>query len=136
VGAHDSSSIVLGKHPGRQALRSALQELGFTVDGHALNTAFKRFKELADQKTQVTVMDLEALLSDELSEQLASYALEWFHVEASLRRPPHAAVALRAPDGDVVEGNLTGDGPWTRSSARSTPPPAARRACASAGSTR
>jgi 2-isopropylmalate synthase len=36
--------------PGRHALKSALQELGFQVDGQALNTAFKRFKEIADRK--------------------------------------------------------------------------------------
>src|SRR3712207_9450041 len=42
VGIDDVSSIVLGKHSGRHALKAALQELGFTVDGQALSTAFKR----------------------------------------------------------------------------------------------
>src|SRR4051794_23194176 len=59
VGADDITSIVLGKHSGRHALKSALEELGFEVSGQALNTAFKRFKELADKKKQVTAMDLE-----------------------------------------------------------------------------
>jgi 2-isopropylmalate synthase len=111
VGVDDVSSIVLGKHSGRHALRSALQELGFTVDGQALNTAFKRFKEIADKKKHVTAMDLEALVTDELREEIASYALEWFDVEASSRRPPHATVAIRSPDGELVQGNFTGDGP-------------------------
>ena len=111
VGVDDVSSIVLGKHSGRHALKSALEELGFTVSGQALNTAFKRFKEIADKKKQVTAMDLEALVTDELREDVASYGLEWFDVEASSRRPPHATVAIRTPDGDVVQGNFTGDGP-------------------------
>ncbi len=111
VGVDDVSSIVLGKHSGRHALKSALEELGFTVSGQALNTAFKRFKEIADKKKQVTAMDLEALVTDELREDVASYGLEWFDVEASSRRPPHATVAIRTPDGDVVRGNFTGDGP-------------------------
>jgi 2-isopropylmalate synthase len=111
VGVDDSSSIVLGKHSGRHALRSALQELGFAVDGQALSTAFKRFKEIADKKKQVTAMDLEALVTDELRSELASYALEWFDVEASSRRPPHATVEIRRPAGDVVRGDFTGDGP-------------------------
>jgi 2-isopropylmalate synthase len=111
VGVDDVSSIVLGKHSGRHALKSALEELGFTVSGQALNTAFKRFKELADKKKQVTAMDLEALVTDELRAEMASYALEWFDVEASSRRPPHATVAIRTPDGDLVQGNFTGDGP-------------------------
>ena len=56
-------------------------------------------------------MDLEALVTDELRTEIASYTLEWFDVEASSRRPPHATVAIRTPAGDVVEGNFTGDGP-------------------------
>jgi 2-isopropylmalate synthase len=111
VGVDDTSSIVLGKHSGRHALKSALEELGFTVAGQALNTAFKRFKEIADKKKQVTAMDLEALVTDELRTEIASYSLEWFDVEASSRRPPHATVAVRTPDGDLVQGNFTGDGP-------------------------
>src|SRR4051812_40657382 len=111
VGADDSTSLVLGKHSGRHALKAALEELGFTVGGQTLNTAFKRFKEIADKKKQVTAMDLEALVTDELRAEIASYTLEWFDVEASSRRPPHATVAIRTPAGEVVQGNFTGDGP-------------------------
>ena len=68
--------------------------------GHALNQAFKRFKELADKKKQVTAMDLEALVTDELRADAAAYTLEWFDVEASTRRPPHATVSIVTPDGD------------------------------------
>jgi 2-isopropylmalate synthase len=56
-------------------------------------------------------MDLEALVTDELRDELAGYSLEWFDVEASSRRPPHATVAVRKPDGELVEGRFTGDGP-------------------------
>ena len=107
----EANQIVLGKHSGRHALRQALEELGFTVDGHALNTAFKRFKEIADKKKQVTAMDLEALVTDELREEVSSYQLEGFEVEASSKRPPHATVHVRLPDGEVVSGSFTGDGP-------------------------
>jgi 2-isopropylmalate synthase len=81
------------------------------VSGQVLNTAFKRFKELADKKKQVTAMDLEALVTDEFRDVMRAYALEWFDVEASTRRPPHARVAIRTPDDEVVEGDFTGDGP-------------------------
>src|SRR5204863_7344750 len=107
----DANSIVLGKHSGRHALQQALSELGLEVSGQALNTAFKRFKEIADKKKQVTAMDLEALVTDELRDELAAYSLEWFDVEASSRRPPHATVSVRTPDGRSVEGDFTGDGP-------------------------
>src|SRR5881227_783521 len=107
----DANSIVLGKHSGRHALQQALSELGLEVSGQALNTAFKRFKEIADKKKQVTAMDLEALVTDELREEISGYQLDWFDVEASTRRPPHATVGVRSPDGDELEGSFTGDGP-------------------------
>jgi 2-isopropylmalate synthase len=107
----NANSIVLGKHSGRHALKQALSELGLEVSGQALNTAFKRFKELADKKKQVTAMDLEALVTDELREEIPAYSLEWFDVEASSRRPPHAMVGVRTPDGEEVVGSFTGDGP-------------------------
>ncbi len=107
----EANSIVLGKHSGRHALHQALAELGFELSGQALNTAFKRFKEIADKKKQVTAMDLEALLTDELREEVAGYQLEWFDVEASSRRPPHATVGVRTPEGEQVVGSFTGDGP-------------------------
>jgi 2-isopropylmalate synthase len=108
-----SNAIVLGKHSGRHALMEALKELGFKVDGQALNIAFKRFKELADRKKQITAMDLEALVTDELRGEAVAdgYTLEWFEVQASSRRPPHATVAVKLPDGEVAEGSFTGDGP-------------------------
>jgi 2-isopropylmalate synthase len=107
-----SNSIVLGKHSGRHALSKALQEMGFEIDGQALNTAFKRFKEIADRKKQVTAMDLEALVTDELrSEDVGGYTLEWFEVDASSLRPPHARVSVALPDGSSAKGTFTGDGP-------------------------
>ena len=56
-------------------------------------------------------MDLEALVTDELRDDLRAYTLEWFDVEASTRRPPHATVELRTPDGELARGDFTGDGP-------------------------
>ena len=56
-------------------------------------------------------MDLEALVTDELREEIAGYQLEWFDVEASSRRPPHATVGVRTPAGEEVIGSFTGDGP-------------------------
>jgi 2-isopropylmalate synthase len=106
-----SNSIVLGKHSGRHALSKALAEMGFELDGQALNTAFKRFKEIADRKKQVTAMDLEALVTDELREEIAGYTLDWFEVEASSLRPPHAKVSVTDAEGNSSTGNFTGDGP-------------------------
>jgi len=114
-----SNAIVLGKHSGRHALRQALEEMGFKVDGQALNTAFKRFKEIADRKKQVTAMDLEALVTEELrGDDVAAYAFVDFEVAASSSSPPMARVNVSvedgAPDGEarvVKTGESSGDGP-------------------------
>ena len=107
----ETNSIVLGKHSGRHALKQALAELGFEVTGENLNAAFRRFKEIADRKRHVTALDLEALMTEELREAVSGYQLEWFDVEASSRRPPHATVGVRAPEGELLRGSFTGDGP-------------------------
>jgi 2-isopropylmalate synthase len=114
-----SNAIVLGKHSGRHALRQALEEMGFKVDGQALNTAFKRFKEIADRKKQVTAMDLEALVTEELrGDDVAAYGFVDFEVAASSASPPMARVNVSvedgAPDGEarvVKTGESSGDGP-------------------------
>jgi 2-isopropylmalate synthase len=106
-----TNSIVLGKHSGRHALRRSLAELGYEIDGTELNHAFKRFKELADKKKQVTALDIEALVTDEMREEVAGYSLSWFEVEASSNRPPFARVGIKTPEGREVTGSFSGDGP-------------------------
>ena len=114
-----SNAIVLGKHSGRHALRQALEEMGFKVDGQALNTAFKRFKEIADRKKQVTAMDLEALVTEELrGDDVAAYTFVDFEVAASSSSPPMARVNVSVEDGApddearvVKTGESSGDGP-------------------------
>src|SRR5687767_188653 len=107
----ESNSIVLGKHSGRHALQDALQQLGFKVEGGALNTAFKRFKEVADKKKHVTALDLEAIVSDEMRERSESYNLAWFEVEAGSKREPKATVSVTLPSGEESVATSSGDGP-------------------------
>ncbi|MBM3666294.1 MAG: 2-isopropylmalate synthase [Actinobacteria bacterium] len=107
----DSNAIVLGKHSGRHALKDALEQLGFHVDGQELRQAFKRFKEIADKKKQVTALDLEAIVSDEMRERSESYNLAWFEVEAGTRRDPLATVCVTLPSGEESQAEATGDGP-------------------------
>jgi 2-isopropylmalate synthase len=63
VGA--GSSLVLGKLSGRHALRDRLDRLGYELDSDELNQAFRRFKELADRKHEVTDADLAAIVNVE-----------------------------------------------------------------------
>jgi 2-isopropylmalate synthase len=106
-----TNQLVLGKHSGRHALKNALEEMGIRVDGQALNTAFKRFKEIADKKKSVTALDLEAIVSDEIREQAEAYNLASFEVHDSSDSAPVAKVEVTTPEGQRVSGEGTGDGP-------------------------
>ncbi len=56
------SNLVLGKHSGRHAFRSKLEELGLELGENQLNDAFVRFKDLADKKKEIFDEDLIALV--------------------------------------------------------------------------
>jgi 2-isopropylmalate synthase len=69
-----ANKMVMGKHSGRAAFRSRLQELGIVLEGEeALNAAFARFKELADKKHDIFDEDLQALVSDEEALQVSEH---------------------------------------------------------------
>ena len=108
----ESNSIVLGKHSGRHALRDALEQLGFAVEGNALNQAFQRFKEIADKKKQVTALDLEAIVSDEMRVAGQQYELAWFEVESGSNKAPLARAGVKLPSGEEGVGEYSGDGPF------------------------
>ena len=48
----------MGKHSGRAALRSKLEDLGYVLADNQLKDVFVRFKELADRKKEVYDEDL------------------------------------------------------------------------------
>ena len=105
----DANQIVLGKHSGRHALQQSLSELGYSVDGAALNAAFKRFKEVADKKKQVTALDLEALVGDELQQEVG-FSLESLELTDKTGEQPKAKARVAMPDGTSRDGEAVGDG--------------------------
>jgi 2-isopropylmalate synthase len=93
VGLSDSD-IVLGKHSGRHALRSHLAEIGIHMEGPELDEVFRRFKETADKKKEVTTADLEALVGEELRQREDVYSLEHFYVTAGTEITSSSQVAV------------------------------------------
>ncbi len=57
------TSLPLGKHSGRAALRAKLRELGTEVGDNQLKDIFVRFKDLADRKKEVFDDDILALVT-------------------------------------------------------------------------
>jgi len=109
--ADGDAGIVLGKHSGRAALRSRLSELGFDLEGAALDDFFKRFKTLADSRKKVTDDDVLALLSDEVHQPTKAWELRALQVVCGTGGMPTATAKLLGPDGIVRSAAATGTGP-------------------------
>ncbi len=108
VGLADND-IVLGKHSGRHALRAKLAELGYQLSDAELNDAFKRFKAVADKKKQVTVLDLEALVSEEIRERLDQFSLKSFVTQSGSAIIPTSQVEIEAR-GELKKGRSFSNG--------------------------
>ena len=95
-----SNRIVLGKHSGRNAFRTRLQELGVTFSStDDLNDAFERFKLLADKKEEIYDEDLQALVSDSAALNAEEYyCLDWLNVTSESGTQPCAKITLRVED--------------------------------------
>ncbi len=106
-----ANKLVMGKHSGRNAFRSRLQELGVVIESEEqLNSAFARFKALADKKHEIFDEDLQALMNDDSSEPKEHYRLlsSSFHSETG--ELPCARVTL-AVDGREQNVESSGSGP-------------------------
>jgi len=106
----EGRQIVLGKHSGRHAFAETLAGMGLVVKGEALDAAFRRFKELADRKVQLTAADLEAIVAEETGESRpSSWSLEALEVTGGTVGTPRARVVLDR-HGEKAEATSEGDG--------------------------
>ena len=104
------TKYVLGKHSGRNAFRTRLSELGYTLTDDEINNAFKRFKEIADQKKDMFDEDLEALVSSEVSTVTEIYKLVNMNVSSGTDQKPTAMVKMQVSE-KKVQRTKKGDGP-------------------------
>ncbi|WP_342076886.1 2-isopropylmalate synthase [Yoonia sp. SS1-5] len=103
------TSLPLGKHSGRAALRAKLSELGFDLADNQLKDVFVRFKDLADRKKEVFDDDLMALVSqNETGEDRLK--LKSLRVVCGTDGPQTADMEMEI-DGADVKTSATGDGP-------------------------
>ncbi len=104
-----ASSLPLGKHSGRAALRAKLKDLGYELADNQLNDIFVRFKDLADRKKEVFDEDVLALVrqSDTIEDHLR---LQELKVVCGTGGPATADMTLII-DGTEANITATGDGP-------------------------
>ena len=106
------NQIVLGKHSGRNALKTRLSELNIELESEEeLNIVFMRFKDLADKKHEIFDEDLQALMADSswsgANEQFKLVSLK---VCSETGEKPHAQVVVQV-SGNEQSANESGSGP-------------------------
>ncbi len=105
-----ATNLVLGKHSGRAALRSKLQELGYNLADNQLKDVFVRFKELADRKKEVYDEDLIALMQAGEDAANDHIVLNELKVICGTSGPQEAVMTLTI-GGKESSTTATGDGP-------------------------
>ncbi|MCT8267429.1 2-isopropylmalate synthase [Afifella sp. JA880] len=104
------TSLVMGKHSGRNAFRSKLKELGYDLGDNAFEDAFNRFKALADRKKHVFDEDIEALVDEKLANAADRIRLEALTIIAGTMGPQAATLTV-SQDGQHRTFQATGNGP-------------------------
>ena len=110
VGVH-KTSLVMGKHSGRHAFKDKLNDLGYvSVTDDIIQTAFGKFKILADKKKHVYDEDIAALVDDSLISEDNVIKLKSLKVFAGTGEPQKAEMTLEV-FGEIKKASETGDGP-------------------------
>ncbi len=104
------STLVMGKHSGRHAFKTKLEELGFKLSDNELNDAFERFKDLADNKKDVFDEDLIALVDDAVVRHNDRIKFVSLQVVCGSKGPQTAELELEF-DGKVKCEKANGNGP-------------------------
>jgi 2-isopropylmalate synthase len=105
------SRNVLGKHSGRHAYKTRLEDLGYRLTEDELNTSFDKFKALCDKKKEIYDEDIEAIVEDQLETVEQLFKLKNLQVVASTDGIPTATVTLVDSAGQTVTDAAIGDGP-------------------------
>ncbi|MCW8843519.1 MAG: 2-isopropylmalate synthase, partial [Rhodobacteraceae bacterium] len=104
------TSLPLGKHSGRAALRDKLEHLGFELGDNQLKDVFVRFKDLADRKKEVMDDDLIALMRVSGGDEGDALKLVSMKVICGTGGQAEATVEMEI-DGKDISATAFGDGP-------------------------
>lgn len=104
------SHIVLGKHSGRNALKTKLKELGYVLGENVFEDVFHRFKDLADKKKAIFEEDIIALVGDSSSQEHSRIQFVSLVIQAGTKGPQIASIELMI-DGAKAFAMSEGNGP-------------------------
>jgi 2-isopropylmalate synthase len=101
----------MGKHSGRHAFKEKLSDLGYVdITDDVIQTAFGKFKILADKKKHIYDEDIAAIIDDSLVTEDNVIKLKSLKVFAGTGEPQKAEMTLEVY-GEVKSASETGDGP-------------------------
>ncbi len=104
------TSLVMGKHSGRNAFKDKLKQLGYDLGENQIEDAFVRFKTLTDRKKHVYDEDIEALVDENIATANDRVKLVSLTVIAGTRGPQRATMRLDV-GGRIVTEEAEGNGP-------------------------
>jgi len=104
------TSLVMGKHSGRNAFKSKLEDLGYELSDNAFQDAFVRFKALADRKKHIYDEDIEALVDERIASSADRMKVVALTVIAGTMGPQTATLTLDI-DGQQSTVQSVGNGP-------------------------
>lgn len=104
------SQMILGKHSGRHAFEEKIKDLGFSLSAEDIDSAFLKFKELADKKKYIMDKDIEALVNQKTNVIPEIYELQYYHISSGNTLVSTSTIRIKHED-KIIEEAACGDGP-------------------------
>jgi 2-isopropylmalate synthase len=108
-----TNKLPLGPRSGKHALKSRLGELGYDLDTAELESAYARFKELADKKKQVSDKDLISIVDERQRESVIEtfFVLERLQIACGTGLPTASVEIKDLKQNTLLRTSALGTGP-------------------------
>ncbi|MCP1358140.1 2-isopropylmalate synthase [Aneurinibacillus migulanus] len=104
-----SSTLVLGKHSGRHALKEKIKSMGFDLSKDEITAVFHEFKNLVDKKKYVVDEDIRALVDQQMVHDTEGFSLTDISI-AYPNQQAEVSVILEDRTSNVYEATVQGNG--------------------------
>ena len=110
TGVQEDSGIYLTAHDDQQAVRTAVERLGYDLSDDEILKVYDAFCRIAAKKTQVNIKELDAIVASAAMQVPPTYVLDSYVITSGNTVSATAHLKLMK-NGAVLEGVYLGDGP-------------------------
>ncbi|MBE6917046.1 MAG: hypothetical protein E7470_03965 [Ruminococcaceae bacterium] len=110
TGVQEESGIYLTAHDDVQAVRMAVERLGYDLSEDEVLKVYEAFSRIAAKKTQVNIRELDAIVASAAMQVPPTYVLESYVITSGNTVSATAHMKL-VKNGTALEGVYLGDGP-------------------------